>query len=178
MKTPSYIVPCSLWHLVYLCENMRSDEIQQYLALTGAETFDPGVAALGMANMMATGPAFSVVVADAEGRQLPVCAGGYTPVIPGVWSSWMVGTQVGWNRSWRTITKATVWAMEFMFNEMGARRLQTNALDSRDEACWWYQKSLRMIPEGVWAKFGKNGEDVACFARTAPNPVEAQVVEG
>jgi len=175
MKTPSYIVPCSLWHLVYLCENMRADEIEQYLALTGAEKFDPAVAALGMGNMAAAGPAFSVVVKDDQGRQLPISAGGYTEVIPGVWSSWMVGTQAGWDKHWRTITKATIWVIDFMFNDMGARRLQTNALASRNEACWWYEKSLKMLPEGVWARFGKNGEDVACFARTAPAPVEAIV---
>lgn len=174
MKTaPSYVVPCSAWHILFLVDNMRADEIEQYIALTGAETYRKDVVVSGMLNMMLTGPAFTVVGADG----LPVSAGGYTEVIPGVYNSWMVGTQAGWDKYWRRITIGTRWVMDFMFEEMGARRLQTSALVSRDAACWWYQKSLKMVPEGVWVRFGRDGEDVACFARTAPRPVEVVTKE-
>jgi hypothetical protein len=175
MKTaPSYVVPCSAWHLVYLVENMRADEIEQYMALSGADEYRQDVVISTMLGLMLAGPAFTVLAPDEQGRVLPISAGGYTQVIPGVWNSWMVGTQTGWEKFWRRITIGTRWVMDFMFEQMGARRLQTNALVSRDAACWWYQKSLKMAPEGVWVAFGKNGEDVACFARVAKQPVRAE----
>lgn len=167
-SAPSYVVPCSAWHLVYLVENMRPDEIEQYLALTGADEFKVDVVVAGMLQMMLAGPAFTVLGDD----NLPVSAGGYTEAIPGVWSSWMVGSVAGWEKYWRRITIGTRWVIDFMFEAMGARRLQTNALASRTEACWWYEKSLKMVPEGVWSGFGRNGEDVACFARLRPVTVE------
>lgn len=177
MTQPDYIVPCSPWHLLFLCERMRADEIEQYLALTGAAEFKPDVAALGMANMAAAGPSFTIV-AEIDGANVPVVSGGFTEVIPGVWSSWMVGSKEGWDLHWRKITKGTLWVFGFMFETMQARRLQTNALASREAACWWYERSLKMQPEGIWARFGRNGEDVACFARLAPAPLNLEAHNG
>lgn len=162
MKTPSNIVPCRLWHLLYLCENMRVDEIEQYMALSGAESFSPEVAAAGFYNT--GGPMFSLIGKDG----LPVVAGGYFQVVPGVWNSWMVGTKDGWANYWRSITKASRWMMDFMFQDMGARRLETSAITSRAEACWWFVKSLGMAEEGIRVGFGQKGEDVAIYGKLRP----------
>lgn len=78
----------------------------------------------------------------------------------------MVGTIDGWTLHWRSIITAKRWLMDGLF-EMGARRLQTNALASRAEALAWYGRSLGLVREGTWRKYGRQGEDVAAFARVA-----------
>lgn len=159
-RPPSNVVPCRNAHLQYLCERMRPDEIEQYVALTGAREYDAEVAARGFMNI--SGLKFTVLGADC----LPVAAGGYEEVSPGVWNSWMVGSMDGWGTSWRSMTKAARWLMDGLF-EMGARRLQTQALASRVQAIDWYERSLGLVREGTLRKLGRNGEDVACFARVA-----------
>lgn len=165
-KFPSNVIPTSEWHLLYLCENMRPDEIVQYLAMTGASEYDHRRAARGMIAMLDQGPAFTVV-GDIDGRELPVCAGGYVRIVGGTWNSWMVGTMAGWEKHWRAITKGTLATMDFMFEVMDAHRLQTSALASRSAAIEWYTKGLKMKPEGIWTGYA-SGEDVAAFARMAP----------
>lgn len=157
VRPPSNVIVCRHAHLLYLCGVMRQDEIDQYVALTGADRYDPEVAAKGFINTQ--GLKFTVLMRD----NTPAAAGGYEEVMPGIWQSWMVGSQAGWDEQWRSITKATRWLMGGLF-EMGARRLQTNALASRTAAIEWYERGLGMVREGVWRKFGRNGEDVVAFA--------------
>lgn len=157
-RPPSNVIACRDRHLSYLCEHMRKDEIEQYLALTGAKEYDYETAARGFSNM--GGMKFTVLGDD----NLPAAAGGYEEVSPGVWQSWMVGTQAGWDAQWRSLTKATRWLMAGLF-DLGARRLQTNCLSSRTRAIDWYERSLGLQREGTWRQFGSDGQDVACFAR-------------
>lgn len=155
-RPPSSVVPCRLVHLVYVCERMRADEIEQYAALCGP--FDPERAAIAFAR--APGHKFTVLGPDG----FPAACGGYEEVFPGVWQSWMAGTPAGWTTSWRAITKGSRWLADGLL-ELGARRLQTNALASRTEAIEWYERGLGLKREGTWRSYGANGEDVACFAR-------------
>src|SRR5262249_33098205 len=120
-RPPSCVVPFRNVHALYLCERAREDEIEQYLAITGAKEWNSEVAAAGFIGM--PGMRFTLLGAD----NMPACAGGYHEVSPGVWQSWMVGSCDGWEHSWRSITKASRWLMDGLF-EMGARRLQTNCL--------------------------------------------------
>lgn len=159
-KPPANVVPCKNGHLLYLCERMRPDEIEQYVALSGATQYDPEVAARGFMNI--GGLKFTVLGTDF----LPVASGGYEEVRPGVWLSWMVGSMDGWSTHWRSMTKGARWLMSGLF-EMGARRLETRVLCSRTRAIEWYERSLGLVYEGTARKYGKNGEDVACFARVA-----------
>lgn len=165
---PSCMILCKAWHLIYLCERMRADEIEQYVALSGHDRYDPEAAMREFLNL--PGHKFTVVEARSG---LPAAAGGYHEVFPGVWQSWMVGTQQGWDTSWRSLTKATRWVMDYLFDH-GARRLQTNALASRTKAIEWYthRHGLQMRPCGVWEGYGRNGEAVAHFERLHPNTGE------
>ena len=156
---PSNVLVCRDRHLSYLCEYMRPDEIHQYLALTGAKTYDYEVAARGFMNL--GGMKFVVMMDDGF---TPAAAGGYSETLPGVWDSWMVGSTEGWAQQWRAITKTTLWLMDGLF-ELGARRLQTNALAERTAAIEWYERSLGLQREGTWRAMGRDGQDVACFSR-------------
>jgi hypothetical protein len=158
-RPPKNLIGCRNGHLVYLCDRMRKDEIVQYEALTGCK-FNPEVASTGFINL--PGIKYTVVGAN----NYPAASGGYHEIIPGVWQSWMVGTEEGWKTNWRSITKATRWLIDGLF-EMGARRLQTTALASRTEAITWYVAALGLHYEGCHRAFGANGEDVYAFARVA-----------
>ena len=57
------------------------------------------------------------------------------------------------------------WLADYVFAECGVRRLQVETLASREGACEWYERGLKMRPEGVKPSFGRNGESVACFSR-------------
>ncbi len=161
-KPPRGVVECRNAHIVLLCDQMRPDEIQQYLALTGATEYVAEVAARGFINT--NGVRFTLV----DDENMPCVAGGFEEIIPGVWQSWMVGNLEGWERNWRTITKGCRWVMGGLL-EMGARRLQTSALASRTAAIEWYERGLGMQREGTWRNYGANGEDVACFALVREN---------
>jgi hypothetical protein len=156
---PRGVIELRMWHLEYLCRNMREDEREQLVALSGMTRFDPEVAALGFLN--SPGPRFTLIGADGT----PLVAGGYIPCpIEGVFDSWMVGTQAAWDTHWRDITRATRWLMDGIL-EGGGRRLQTIALASRSAAIEWYIRSLWLEPDGIARQLGRNGEDAARFVR-------------
>lgn len=172
MKQPFDVVEFLDWHAYNVAIDMRADEIEQYLALTGAPEYDFQVAARGFINM--PGPKVSLMTTVDAGLQAIIasdsppivyCIGGYSEVIPGVWQSWMAGTDWGWRNRWRSITKASLWLREELFKG-GARRVQTTALASRVGAIEWYEKALHLKHEGTWAEYGVNGEDVACYSMT------------
>lgn len=163
IRVPSSVIEFRDWHAYEVCMEMRPDEIVQYMALTGATHYDFEVCARGFINT--PGVKFTLADTDDKGRHSPFCIGGFQEVMPGVWQSWMGGTDTGWQRHWREITKASLWLQQELFAS-GARRLQTNALASRTAATEWYEKALHLKYEGTWAEFGSNGEDVACYAIT------------
>jgi hypothetical protein len=159
MLKPSGVIQFEDLHAYIVCSDMREDEIRQLLAFTGAEEYDHEEAARVFINR--SGVKFTLV--DKQGA--PIIIGGYNPVAPGVWQSWMAGTKDGWTLHWREITKASRWLMDELF-KAGARRLQTNGLADRVEAREWYKRSLRMNFEGTWKEFGCGGEDVASYGLT------------
>lgn len=159
---PGSMIGCTHKHIIYICDRMREDEIAQYIVLSGHTKYDPEQAALEFMSL--SGPKLTIVGPDGY----PAASGGYHEVFPGVWQSWMCGTQQGWETSWRSLTKGTRWLMDSLFDR-GARRLQTTALASRTKAIKWYIDGLKMEPCGTMKAFGINGEDVAMFQRIHPN---------
>jgi hypothetical protein len=162
-RPPANIIRCKLIHLHYLCARARDDERHQFAVLSDHEVYDPELAWAEFAALTLRGPHFTALDDD----NMPAAAGGYHLVRDGVWQSWMVGTDEGWDRHWRSITKGCRWLMDGLFDG-GARRLQTSALASRGEAIHWYIEGLKMTPCGVWAGYGRNGEAVAHFERLHP----------
>ncbi|MGO1069318.1 hypothetical protein [Lysobacter sp. CA199] len=158
LKPPSNLVECTLRHLIYICDRVRPNERDQFVALGWADDFVPDIVAHGLFGK--GGPRFTCLAED----NTPAIAGGYEEIAPDVWQSWMIGTPEGWVEQWRNVTRASKWVMAGLFRQ-GARRLQTSCIADRADAIRWYEKSLGLRREGVWRQFGKNGEDVAHFAR-------------
>lgn len=159
-RPPSNVVAPRNWHYQLLAEQMRPDEVEHWLAMSGATRYDPDVAARGF--MSTPGLAFVVLAEDG----VPAAAGGFHEIHPGVWRGWMVGSPAGWTAHWRTITKATRWLMGQLFR-MGARRLFVDTIASRKEACAWYSRALGMRFEGCLRRAGAGGEDIVFYARIA-----------
>lgn len=160
MRCPSNVIPMRPFDVLYLCERMREDEREQLAAFFDMPPEDwPGF------FLAKRGPRFTVV--DAQG--MPLVAGGWESVSQGVMQSWMLGSEEAWRTHWRSITRAVRWSMDALLACEGIWRLQTNALASRTAACEWYVRGMRMRQEGIWHKFGRQQQDVACFARVKEN---------
>ena len=128
------------------------------LVHTWQSRYDPEMAAKQLIGL--SGVKFTGLGKDG----MPIYAGGFFELRPGVWESWMVGSMEGWATHWRHMTKTARWLMQSLL-DTGARRLQTSVLASRVKTCEWYVRSLGMVHEGTQRQFGRNGEDVACFSR-------------
>lgn len=144
--------------LAYLARRMRPDEIEQDLAFSGEAAFDPESAARRMIN--ADGPKYVIVSGG-----LPVVAGGFVLVRPGVWQGWQAGTMEGWGAHWRAITKATRRLNDRMLADPAVHRLQLCALAGREKAFEWYERSLRYRREATLSRYCANGADAVMFSR-------------
>jgi hypothetical protein len=141
-----------------LCSVAREDEREQYMEMTGVPWNVDDVANDLFGR---DGVKFCVLDDALE----PVIVFGADLTIPGVWQTWMLTSDNAWKNHWKAITRHSRKVMKFMFDEVGARRIQTLALVSRTEACKWYVKGLRMTQESIAKGYGVTGQDFACFVR-------------
>lgn len=143
----------------YLAARMRPDEIEQYCAFTGADSYSPNAAATSY--VMSAGLAYALVGRDG----LPVAVGWFEQLRPGVWSTTGIGTMGGWAKHWRAITKESRRRMQALFDN-GAHRIQIISLASRTAAHGWYERGLGMQCEGVLRGYAANGADAVIHAKT------------
>ena len=158
MKIPSNTRDVTLRDLIFLCQNMRPDEMEQLRAYYPEDELED-VDRIAAAFYHRPGPRMTVL--DPDG--IPAVCGGWTMVSPGVWEAWMVGTMSGWRTSWRSITKTSRWMMAMLAQTQGARRFEMSAIGTRPGACQWYIDGLGMVQEGVRRARGRNGEDIHDF---------------
>lgn len=152
----------SMVDLLKLCCNPIEEEVEQYIEMTGQDWVVDEVAC-----DLYTKDGMKFVLLDDDNE--PIAAGGFDPVIPGVWQSWMLTTPAAWTTHGLAVTKQTRKVMDRLFepSELGyrVRRVQTMALASREKACKWYEKGLRMTLESISKQFGTSGKDFACYTR-------------
>lgn len=146
----------------YLAERMRPDEIEQFVAFTGADRYEPNVAA--RSYVMAGGLAYALV--DRANR--PVAVGWFDELRPGVWETCGIGTMDGWAKHWRAITKESRRRMQQLFDG-GAHRIQIISLATRTDAHRWYEQGLGMQFEGTLRGYCANGADAVLHAITRGN---------
>ena len=151
------LVEPTLMDLLALCYDARQDEIDQYESLIGEWDYESAA----LAFFQRPGVKFGLM--NDEG--IVVCAGGWEELIRGVWQSWMVGTDDFWKKYWRSITKQSRFVMDQLLANKDVRRLQTGALKTRESACEWYVRGLKMKYESTCKNFGFNGEDMVIYVR-------------
>ena len=144
----------------YLARRMRPDEIDQFLAFSGATEWSPDSAAREL--LAKRGASFVLV----DPGNLPVVAGGFEPISRGVVEAWMLGTIDGWAEHWRRITTACRRLMDAQFAN-GVHRVQICALASRTKTHEWYERGLGMQREGVLRRYCADGSDAVMFSRIA-----------
>jgi len=142
-----------------IARNLRPDEIEQFVAFTGAPGYKPDV----LARTLLATPGTSYVLVDRT--NLPIAIGGFEPLRPGVWQTWGIGTLDGWAKHWRAITKQSRRQMDYLFAN-GAHRIEIIALVSRHDAHRWYEEGLLMQCEGTLKGYCANGADAVMYART------------
>lgn len=143
--------------VAYLVRRMRSDEVQQFVALSGVEEFDADIAARAIASI----PGQSFVVLEGD---IPVLLGGFDPLRPGVFEAWLVGTDEAWARHGHAFTRICRRAIAQILHRSG-HRVQVCSLASRAGAHDWYERGLGMAREGVLRRHGANGEDFLIFSK-------------
>lgn len=148
----------TLLDLIQLAATAGEDEREQHEAVMGWP-WDPERVAHDLYGRI--GHKFGLVAPDGS----IVAVAGWDAVLDGVWHAWMLASPEAWGEHGRTITRACRRVTDTMFRSEGARRLQTNVLESRTQACRWYEKGLLMKREGTLRGFGVNGENVALYAR-------------
>lgn len=151
----------------YICHRLSDDERVQAVACSGGDPlkdeYDAGIAIRHFISASGQGPAFFYLDRD----KMPCAAGGYVadPVFPGVWQSWMIGTQAAWENEWKGLTHGARWLIKELMDG-GARRLETTVLASRTDAQKWYANFLGMQHEGVRRGITVAGEDVLLYGFT------------
>ena len=162
-KLPTHLRPPRLSDVWQICQNLRGDEVEQYMALSSDPEWDFEQAARKFDRML--GP--KVCLHDDVGA--PIMVAGWEPLLPGCYDGWMIGTDAGWAKYGLAITRVTRWGMDTLM-ATGARRLQIITLAHRDSACEWYERGLKMRQESTQALYGRHGEDVATFVRLRSSP--------
>jgi hypothetical protein len=154
------VVTATLSDLLFVAHRMRDDEIEQYLAITGNEAYDPDDCVRSVLQVMGE---VNFCMLDADGN--PYCIGGYDEIRPKVWQTWMMGTPDGWKNHWRDITKLSRRTMDALLSSSRAHRVQCYALASRTEAHDWYRRGLGMTFEATVQKLFADGQDGVCYVK-------------
>ena len=153
------LADATLSDLDLILPSMRSDEIAQYLAVTGEKRYCPLDAAFLFARI--TGPRWTLV--DARGR--PLVTGGIETLREGVGRAWMAGTMAAWNGYGWQITRICRRLFSECVNGGHYQRLEILALPERTEACDWYKRGLGFEFEGLRKRY-HNGHDFVAYVKT------------
>lgn len=146
----------TLTDLDLLSQDMRSDEVEQVVAITGAP-FHPGDTAFLFAQL--GGPRWTL----ADPRGLPVACFGVEPRQAGAGRAWMIASKRGWEQyGWR-MTRVVRKTLDTLLAE-DFERIEVMALASRTAAREWYERGLGMTFEGYHHKWIR-GHDFVTFGK-------------
>ena len=160
MKLVNLVEIPEIEHYVTICRDLPQDERAQYEALNGSAYDADELAAI---MLLIGGPKWTILAGEADE---PIAAGGYTQERPGVWRSWMLARPSCWTQYAEEVTSICNGAMEMMFSDFKAHRLETTCLASRAKARRWYERHLGLQCEGIMRAAGVGKQDVAIYAKT------------
>ena len=146
-----------IFHVAY---RMRQDEVDQYLSITGYSEYNPFEF---VESVLASKGEIEFGLYDNDG--MPYCVGGLIQVRPKVWQTWMAGTQEGWDKHWRSITKLSRRAIDDLLKSNLCNRVQCYSLHSRHKTHEWYRRGLGMDFESINHKFFADGQNAACHVK-------------
>lgn len=153
------LVDATLSDLDLIVPNMRSDEIEQFLAVSGMERFDPMAAAFLFATI--GGPRWTI----ADARGMPLVTGGIEERRPGAGRAWMAGPLKAWESHGWQITRICRRLFDKAINDGHYDRIEILALPTRTDACDWYKRGLGFECEGLRKRY-LNGRDFVAYTKT------------
>lgn len=156
----NYDMNPSVEDIFIVAKNMRQDEIDQYLSITGYDEYDPNDFTRSVLDCMG-----EIRFCLYDNDSMPYCVGGLIQVRPKVWQTWMAGTQEGWDKNWRSITKLSRRAIDDLLKSNLCNRVQCYSLHSRHKTHEWYRRGLGMDFESINHKFFADGQNAACHVK-------------
>lgn len=161
-----------------ICNNMRREEQLQHLAFMAAVEGEPLPDYNARAAFLAFAQQQGVAAYYLDDEMRPAATGGFVhSEQPGVWNTWMAGTDAGWANCWMDITRGTRFLIRQLM-EGGARRIETSVLDSRAAAQRWFVDFLGMQFEGRRRSYCVDGGDVLMYSITRSDWIERQGQNG
>ncbi len=142
----------------HIARHMRPDEIDQYLALSGMDSYFPDMAA----RFLAATPGQVWLMVDET--NLPFLVGGLIPIRKGVYEAWLAGTMEGWEKHGFAITRFCRKQVDDLL-KTEAHRVHVVSLAGRNHAHEWYERGIGMKREGVLKGYFSNGADAVMFAK-------------
>lgn len=155
------LVDGSLSHLEAIVPYMRSDEVEQYLAVTGEPAFDPLDACFLFARI--NGPRWTIT----DGHGKPLVTGGLETLSVGVGRAWMAGPLWAWEQHGLGITRTCRRLFDAAIEQGHYDRIEILALPGRVSACDWYKRGLGFEFEGLRKRY-HNGHDFVAYTKTRP----------
>jgi hypothetical protein len=156
MENTLRLCEATLTDLDLLARDMRTDEIEQVVAVTG-EPFHPTDAAFMFAQL--GGPRWTL----ADARGLPIACFGVEPRQAGAGRAWMIASRKGWEQHGWRMTRVVRKTLDALLVE-DFERIEVMALATRWGARDWYERGLGMTFEGYHKKWIR-GHDFVTFAK-------------
>jgi hypothetical protein len=156
----NYSMNPSVEDLCQVAENMREDEIEQFLSVTGLKEYDPNEFVRVMLDCMG-----EIRFALYDDNDMAYCIGGLVEVRHKVWQTWMMGTEEGWRDHWKSITKLSKRVINDLINSDLCHRVQCYSLHNRHKTHEWYRRGLGLEFESVTHKFFADGQNAVCYIR-------------
>ncbi|MBA4279295.1 MAG: hypothetical protein C0437_07880 [Ralstonia sp.] len=155
------LVDGTLGHIEAIVPFMRSDEVEQYLAVTGDKFFDPADACFLFARI--GGPRWTIT----DGRGDLLVTGGIETLRQGVGRAWMAGPLAAWQKHGMGITRLCRRLFNAAIEGEHYDRIEILALPSRTAAHDWYKRGLGFELEGIRKRY-QNGHDFVAYTKTRP----------
>lgn len=156
MKT--VLTDMTLIDALVVCKGVAREEKVQIEAFTGLKFDEQNVA---MSCMNAPGHKFAARVKE-TGE--PLVVGGFIPVGPTVFRTYMLATERGWAEHGVEITRHVIKAFRFIEKNQAHTRIETLCLASREKAQDWY-KRIGMHLESQMPGYGASGERAVLYVR-------------
>ncbi len=157
MRNPLPVYPMTPEDCVYVCQRMREDDFNEFIATQEAQTKDSIIKQLLAQN----GEHYTIL----NQKNIPVLIGGTFYDNPGVATIWLVATDEISKRDFWVTTKFITNLMTIMLSNKTCHRFQASSIGYRSVAQKWLQNKLGLEYEGKLKGFCRNGYDLLLYGK-------------
>lgn len=148
----------TIQNCLYIAENIRQSDADEWLALSGQKDFDYQALALACYSSNDCG------WTGAEAGNARFVAG-FSAVRLGVYRTWMLAHYLSWEACGKEMTEVVAASIGSMLANDGVRRIETVCLAKNARARRWYDR-LGLLYESTMRAYASNGEDAVMYVAT------------